>query len=93
MPLVRTLETDIGAYRRREERNTIASDNPTERAMADDTSIRSTEDRMRINVHQAHEIRYWTRELGCTIEELREAVVAVGPFAKHVREYVGKHRR
>jgi len=61
--------------------------------MADDTGIRSTEDRMRINVHQAHEIRYWTRELGCTIEELREAVVAVGPFAKHVREYVGKHRR
>jgi len=61
--------------------------------MADDTSIRSTEDRVRINVAQAHEIRYWTRELGCTIEELREAVVAVGPFATNVSEYIAKHRR
>ena len=42
--------------------------------MPDDTSHRSHQDQLRINVNEPHEIRYWTQRLGCTEQELRDAV-------------------
>ncbi len=54
--------------------------------MADDTSIRHGIDRSRINLQQDHEVRYWTKELGVTEEELRKAVQQVGASADKVRE-------
>jgi hypothetical protein len=31
-----------------------------------------------ISLHGPHDVRYWTRSLGCTKDELREAVMAIG---------------
>jgi hypothetical protein len=56
--------------------------------MTDDTTDRGPQDRTRIDVHQDHEVRHWTRVMGCTPEELREAVEAVGVSADAVRRYV-----
>jgi len=46
--------------------------------MSDDTKLRGGQDRTRINLEQDHEVRYWTKELGVTTEELREAVKRAG---------------
>jgi len=58
--------------------------------MADDTSIRGAGDRTKVNVNQRHELQYWSKELGCTEDELRAAVEAVGPSADKVREHLSK---
>ncbi len=58
--------------------------------MSDDLSKRGPQDRSRINVNEAHELRYWTQALGVTEAKLREAVKAVGPSATAVREHLGK---
>ena len=42
--------------------------------MADDLENRGPQDRSRINLEQAHELRYWTKELGCSENELRVIV-------------------
>ena len=56
--------------------------------MADDTGNRGGQDRSRINTSQEHELRYWTKALGCTEEQLREAVAKVGSSADKVEEYL-----
>lgn len=58
--------------------------------MADDLTNRSGPDRLRINVHEEHEVRYWTQELGVSREELTLAVQAVGVIAADVRKHLGK---
>jgi hypothetical protein len=45
-------------------------------------------DRRLINLEQDYEVRYWTKEFGCTEAELHEAVAAVGRTAEKVREYL-----
>ncbi len=52
--------------------------------MADDTTKRGPQDAARVNVHEEHEVRYWTSKFGCTKEQLAAAVKAVGPMAKDV---------
>jgi hypothetical protein len=60
--------------------------------MPDNPNIRGQQDRLRINVHQEHELRYWCKALGCTPDELRELVKRVGPMAADVRRALGlKH--
>lgn len=46
-----------------------------------------------ISLHWPHEVRYWTRSLGCTEDELREAVMAIGYSAAEVRFYLTRRRR
>jgi hypothetical protein len=46
--------------------------------------------RNRIDVHEDYELRYWTKELGVSPDELKSAVQKVGPSAKAVREHLGK---
>jgi Tfp pilus assembly PilM family ATPase len=46
--------------------------------MSDDTKLRGGQDRTRINLDQDHEVRYWTKELGVTAEQLRDAVKRAG---------------
>ena len=58
--------------------------------MADDTSKRGPADRTRINVNEAWELSYWTKELDCTADQLRTAVNAVGVMVADVRRYLGK---
>jgi hypothetical protein len=65
----------------------------TENIMADDTSVRTGIDRNRINTSQDHEVRYWTKELGVSAEQLQAAVQAVGSSADKVREYLSGRRK
>jgi hypothetical protein len=57
--------------------------------MADDTT-QTRQDRNFINVNEKYEVDYWTRALGVSEQELREAVAAVGTTAAAVRTHIGK---
>ena len=52
--------------------------------MADDPTKRGPQDAARVNVHEEHEVRYWTQKFGVSKEQLVAAVKAVGPMAKDV---------
>ena len=58
--------------------------------MTDDKSKAGGPDRDRINVNEDYELQYWTKALGVSADELREAVKAVGPTAAEVRQHLGK---
>ncbi|OEZ02447.1 MULTISPECIES: DUF3606 domain-containing protein [Stenotrophomonas] len=58
--------------------------------MTDDKSKTGGPDRDRINVNEDYELQYWTKALGVSADELREAVKAVGPAAAAVRQHLGK---
>lgn len=53
--------------------------------MSDDKTRRGPADSARINIHEPHELRYWTEKLGCSAEELKAAVAAAGPSFVEVR--------
>jgi hypothetical protein len=55
--------------------------------MADDKTKSGAADRTRVNVHEDYEVRHWTQKFGCTAEQLRAAVGAVGPMVKDVEQY------
>lgn len=57
--------------------------------MADDKTKRGPQDRLRINVHEDYELRYWTKALGVTEEELKELVKKHGTTAKEIRRVLG----
>jgi hypothetical protein len=57
--------------------------------MSDDPS-KTGADRKLISLEQAHELRDWTQSLGCTEQQLRDAVKAVGHSADAVRSYLAK---
>lgn len=56
--------------------------------MSDDLKNRGPKDRARINVHERHELDYWTKALGCTEQQLLDAVHVVGVMAADVRRYL-----
>jgi len=58
--------------------------------MPDDTAQRSHQDQLMINVNEPHEVRYWTQRLGCSEQQLREAVAKAGAMAKDVRMVLGR---
>jgi Protein of unknown function (DUF3606) len=58
--------------------------------MADDLSERGPLDRARIDVHQAHELRYWSKKFGVSEDELRRVVEQAGPMVQKVEERLGK---
>jgi hypothetical protein len=57
--------------------------------MPDDKS-KTGADRRFISLEQAHELRDWAQSLGCTEQQLRDAVKAVGNSAEAVRAYLAK---
>jgi len=57
--------------------------------MADDKRAVGSPDRDRISLTEDYEVRDWTRSLGVSEQELREAVDAVGSSADAVRAYLG----
>lgn len=61
--------------------------------MSDDRSKRGGQDRKRINTSEGYELNYWTRQLGCTEQQLLGAVAAVGPQVDQVRSYLGDRRQ
>jgi hypothetical protein len=57
--------------------------------MSDDKS-KTGADRKLISLEQAHELRDWMKSLGCTEQQLRDAVKAAGHSAEAVRAYLAK---
>ncbi len=57
--------------------------------MSDDTT-KTAQDRKLISLKEDYEVRDWSKSLGCTPDELRAAVKAVGNSADAVRQYLAK---
>ncbi len=58
--------------------------------MSDNLHKRGVQDRNRISLTEAHEVRYWTGALGVTAEQLKLVVEKVGDKAEAVRRELGK---
>jgi Protein of unknown function (DUF3606) len=58
--------------------------------VADILNIKGPQDRLRINVNEKHELDYWTKELGVTVERLRQLVHTHGVMADDIRRALGK---
>jgi hypothetical protein len=58
--------------------------------MSDDLKNHGEQDRLRINFHEGHEVRYWTKELNVAREELERTVKDVGVMAADGRKNLGK---
>ena len=58
--------------------------------MADDKLNRGEPDRSKINMSEDYEVKYWTRHLGTTREELQKVVDRVGNSATAVSKEFGK---
>lgn len=56
--------------------------------MADNLESRGGRDRTRIDVHQDHELRDWSKKFGVTPEQLKQAVAAVGTDAAKVEAHL-----
>jgi len=52
--------------------------------MSDNLATRGTQDRVRINMNQEHEVRYWTEQFDVSREELQRAIDKVGPMVDAV---------
>jgi hypothetical protein len=50
--------------------------------------VRIDEEKVHINIDQAHEVRYWKIALDCTEEQLRMAVATVGTLVTDVRAHL-----
>jgi hypothetical protein len=53
--------------------------------MADDLKNRGPQDRARINVNEAWELKYWSKELNVDPDRLKALVQKVGPMVSDVR--------
>ena len=58
--------------------------------MADDPNKRGQADRERVNVHERHEVEYWTQKWGVTCEQLEAVVKKVGVMVRDVEKELGK---
>lgn len=61
--------------------------------MPDDLKQRGEPERSRINMNEPHEVRYWTKELDVTEEQLQQAVKSAGPIVASVRQYLSRQKR
>ncbi len=57
--------------------------------MPDNLTNRVQPDRSKINMHEDHEVKYWTHALGVSREALQKAVDKVGNSAAAVRKELG----
>jgi hypothetical protein len=58
--------------------------------MADDLKNRGAQDRSRVNIHEDHEVRYWTEKWGISKQQLADAVKKAGVSADAVARELGK---
>ena len=61
--------------------------------MPDNTQNAGPADAMRINIHQDHELYYWTNKWKVSADDVREAVEKVGVMVKDVEDYLRKKLR
>lgn len=59
--------------------------------MSDDLQNRGPQDRSRISLSEPWEVKYWTKELGITKEELERVVKSAGNSVTAVRQQLNKH--
>ena len=52
----------------------------------DNLNITRSQDRSKINMHEPHEVRYWTKHLNVSKQQLQKAVDKVGNAAAAVRK-------
>jgi 3-oxoacyl-[acyl-carrier-protein] synthase III len=52
----------------------------------DNLKIKGAQDRSKINMHEPHEVQYWTKHLKVSKEQLQKAVDKVGNAAAAVRK-------
>ena len=55
----------------------------------DNLTKKDQRDRSKINMHEAYEVKYWTKELGVSKDELQKVVDKVGNSAAAVRKELG----
>ena len=60
--------------------------------MADDKTNRGPAGRARINVHEPHQVAYWTKELDVTPEKLEDLVLDHGTSAEAIRSAIAGKR-
>lgn len=58
--------------------------------MTDDLQKSGPQDRSLINLNEEWEVRYWTKELGVSREELQRLVQKYGHSAEKVRQHLGR---
>jgi hypothetical protein len=58
--------------------------------LMDNLTKKGAPDRSKINMHEEFEVRYWTKHLGVTTDELQKAVDKVGNSAATVKKQLGK---
>lgn len=61
--------------------------------MSDDKSKTGGQDRTRISLSEDYEVRDWSKKFGCTPDELKAAVKAVGNEAAAVEAYLKSHKK
>jgi Protein of unknown function (DUF3606) len=61
-----------------------------ESAMADDKTNRGPQDRSRVSLSEDYEVRYWTKELGVSKDELARLVQQHGNSVEKLRQALGK---
>jgi hypothetical protein len=54
--------------------------------MSDDPNKKGYQDRSKIAMHEEHEVKYWTKHLGVSKDQLQRAVDKVGNSAAAVRK-------
>jgi hypothetical protein len=47
-------------------------------------------DYRRVNIHEEHELNYWTKEFGVSKKELKKAVMEVGTSAEAIKKYLNE---
>lgn len=57
-----------------------------EGTMSDDLKKKGSQDRVRINTTEDHEVRYWSQKFGVTPDQLKDAVKKVGNSAEAVEK-------
>lgn len=60
--------------------------------MPDNLKNTGTADDSRINVNQAHEVRYWTTKWGISEAVLKSAVKSAGVMVKDVERWLRDHK-
>lgn len=61
--------------------------------MPDHRDHRIPNDATRVSVSDEAEVRYWCERFGCSAEDLREAVSAVGQDTENVRRHLSQRSR
>ncbi|MDF2449528.1 MAG: hypothetical protein K0R26_2032 [Bacteroidota bacterium] len=56
--------------------------------MSDNKTKIKPQDSSKININEDYEVQYWTKTLGCTKQELKNAVEKAGVSAEAVRKFL-----